>query len=290
MKGAEDLVVGRIITVNGTPLIDDSSWGPEADYLETGHVIPFGSINVFVGFIGGESEDPSQHGDSEEGVAVTVDQEEGSINHESLPLEDEEGQSIEYVLEERLCGGPVDGGSPPVENRHVEGVYRTTEADEGLGMPPGSLAPTPPEATEQAALDAPGVAASAAMTPGVAASGVANRETPPGVATAGSGSRVAPNAAVTSPQGSVLLTPISAVNAAARVTELEATRIGLYDEVQRIADERARLAREEQRLQQEQLRLIEETNSLQGIQATLPHRRHASRLQPGTVNPMELFQ
>ena len=29
---------------------------------------------------------------------------------------------------------------------------------------------------------------------------------------------------------------------------------------------------------------------MQGIQATLPHRRHASRLQPGTVNPMELFQ
>ena len=82
MKGAEDLVVGRIITVNGTPLIDDSSWGPEADYLETGHIIPFGSVHVFVGFIGGESEDPSQHGDSEEGVAVTVDQEEESINYE----------------------------------------------------------------------------------------------------------------------------------------------------------------------------------------------------------------
>ena len=63
MKGTEDLVVGRIITVNGTPLIDDSSWGPEADYLETGHVIPFGSINVFVGFIGGESEDPSEVSD-----------------------------------------------------------------------------------------------------------------------------------------------------------------------------------------------------------------------------------
>ena len=116
----------------------------------------------------------------------------------------------------------MDGGSPSVEDRRIEGVYRTTEADEGLGMPPGSLAPTPPEAAEQAALDASGVAASAAMTPGVAASVVANRETPPGVAPAESGSRVAPNAAVTPPQGSVLLTPISTVNAAARVTELAA--------------------------------------------------------------------
>ena len=68
MKGAEDLVVGRIITVNGTPLIDDSSWGPEADYLETGHVIPFGSINVFVGFIGGRSINSVREGDSIEGV------------------------------------------------------------------------------------------------------------------------------------------------------------------------------------------------------------------------------
>ena len=112
-------------------------------------------------------------------------------------------------------------------------------------MPPGSLAPTPPGAAEQAAPDTSGVATSAAVTPGVAASGVANRETPPGVAPAESGSRVASDAAATLPQGSVLLTPIYAVNSAARVTELQATRIGLYDEVQRIADERARLACEE---------------------------------------------
>ena len=59
MKGAEDLAIGHIIMVDGMPLIDDSSWGPEADYLETGRIIPFGSIHVFVGFIGGESEDPS---------------------------------------------------------------------------------------------------------------------------------------------------------------------------------------------------------------------------------------
>ena len=40
MKGAEDLAIGHIIMVDGTPLIDDSSWGPEADYLETGRIIP----------------------------------------------------------------------------------------------------------------------------------------------------------------------------------------------------------------------------------------------------------
>ncbi len=69
MKGAEDLVVGRIITVNGTPLIDDSSWGPEEDYLETDHVIPFGSINVFIGFISGRSVRSIQEGDSVEEIA-----------------------------------------------------------------------------------------------------------------------------------------------------------------------------------------------------------------------------
>ena len=113
MKGAEDLAIGHIIMVDGTPLIDDSSWGPEADYLETGRVIPFGSIHVFVGFIGGVSEDPSQPGDSEEGVAVTVDEEEESTNNEPLTLEDEEAQSIEYVLEERLCGNPRVAARPP---------------------------------------------------------------------------------------------------------------------------------------------------------------------------------
>ena len=69
MKGAKNLAIGHIIMVDGTPLIDDSSWGPEADYLETGRVIPFGSIHVFVGFIGGESVSSVQEGDSAEGFA-----------------------------------------------------------------------------------------------------------------------------------------------------------------------------------------------------------------------------
>ena len=37
--------------------------------METGHVIPFGSINVFVGFIGGRSVRSVQEGDSIEEVA-----------------------------------------------------------------------------------------------------------------------------------------------------------------------------------------------------------------------------
>ena len=60
--------------VNGMPLIDDSSWGPEADYLETGHVIPFGSINIFVGFIGGRSISLVQEGDSVEEEHRRLDQ------------------------------------------------------------------------------------------------------------------------------------------------------------------------------------------------------------------------
>ena len=69
MKEDEDLAVGRIIAVDDIPLVDDSNWWPEADYLETGRVIPFGSINVFVGFISGRSVSSVQEGDSAEEVA-----------------------------------------------------------------------------------------------------------------------------------------------------------------------------------------------------------------------------
>jgi hypothetical protein len=164
-------------------------------------------------------------------------------------------------------------------------------------MPQGSLAPTAPEAAEQVAPEGSGVAelgssraAPAAATPGVAASGVANREAPSGIVPTEEGPRTTPNTTARMPQSSPLFTPISAVNAAARAAELEATRIELYDEVQRIVDERSRLAREDQRLQQEQRRLAEDTIILQGGPSTLPHQCHVSRMQPGTVNPMELFQ
>ena len=93
MKGAEDLAIGHIIMVDGTPLIDDSSWGPEADYLETGRVILFGSIHVFVGFIGGGSVSSVQEGDSVEGVA--------SDGEESLEsMDSQEFGSIIPPLEE----------------------------------------------------------------------------------------------------------------------------------------------------------------------------------------------
>ena len=97
MKGAEDLVVGRIITVNGTPLIDDSSWGPKADYLETGHVIPFGAINIFAGFIGGRSVRSVQEGDSVEEVA-----DDGEESVESM--DSQEFGSIIPAFEESCWG------------------------------------------------------------------------------------------------------------------------------------------------------------------------------------------
>ena len=96
MKGAEDLIVGRIITVDGTPLIDDSSWGPEADYLETGHIIPFGSVNVFVGFIGGDS---VQEGNSIEEVA-----DDGEESMESM--DSQEFGSIMSAFEESIWDYP----------------------------------------------------------------------------------------------------------------------------------------------------------------------------------------
>ena len=68
-----------------------------------------------------------------------MDEEEESTNNEPLTLEGEETQSIEYVLEERLCGNPRGGRSPSVGDQSMEGVYRTVEAEEGLGMPQGSF-------------------------------------------------------------------------------------------------------------------------------------------------------
>ena len=89
----------------------------------------------------------------------------------------------------------------------MEGIYRTVEAEEGLGMPQGSLAPTAPEAAEQVAPEGSGVAelgssraAPAAATPGAVASGVANREAPSGVVPTEEGPRTTPNTAARMPR------------------------------------------------------------------------------------------
>src|SRR6185369_3590479 len=133
MKGAEDLVVGRIITVDGTPLIDDSSWGPEADYLETGHVIPFGSINVFVGFIGGDS---LQEGDSVEEVADDGDQSVESVDSQEFG-------SIMSAVEESLWGCPQEATLSPDREAAQVAVYTTTGVG-ASGTAGEAEAPAPP--------------------------------------------------------------------------------------------------------------------------------------------------
>jgi len=150
MKGAEDLVVGRIITVNGTPLINDSSWGPEADYLETGHVIPFGSINVFVGFIGGRSVRSVQEGDSVEEVA-----DDGEESVESM--DSQEFGSIIPAFEESCWGYPPEITSSPDQEMAQVAVYMAggagasgTAGETEASAPPSNPLLVPVSATNAA--------------------------------------------------------------------------------------------------------------------------------------------
>jgi len=150
MKGAEDLVVGRIITVNGTPLIDESRWGPEADYLETGHVILFGSINVFVGFIGGRSIRSVQEGDPIEEVA-----DDGEESVESM--DSQELGSIIPAFEESCWGYPPEITSSPDQEIAQVAVYMAggagasgTAGETEASAPPSNPLLVPVSATNAA--------------------------------------------------------------------------------------------------------------------------------------------
>src|SRR5664279_4619472 len=54
LPGIEKLAIGRMRTSRRRRIyIDDVGWGPETDSLESGFRVPFGKIDVFVGFIKG---------------------------------------------------------------------------------------------------------------------------------------------------------------------------------------------------------------------------------------------
>ena len=53
LKGLEGYVVGRMTRSHrGKIYIDDAGWGPEADSIEYGYRVPFGSVHIFIGKIG----------------------------------------------------------------------------------------------------------------------------------------------------------------------------------------------------------------------------------------------
>ena len=52
LRGTENLAIGQIHTLpGGGRIVDDSGWIEEADFLETGSMLIFGQIDVFVGVI-----------------------------------------------------------------------------------------------------------------------------------------------------------------------------------------------------------------------------------------------
>ena len=41
--------------------IDDATWGPEADFIESGYQIPVGSIHLFIGGLNGSEPEPDHY-------------------------------------------------------------------------------------------------------------------------------------------------------------------------------------------------------------------------------------
>ena len=52
-EGLKGYAVGRMTkSRHGKLYIDDAGWGPEADSIEYGYLVPFGGIHIFIGKIG----------------------------------------------------------------------------------------------------------------------------------------------------------------------------------------------------------------------------------------------
>ena len=59
-SGFKDIAIGQVEDINGVPFIDDSEWGPEADRIEFGYIVPIGLVKVFVGSVSRRSIDATQ--------------------------------------------------------------------------------------------------------------------------------------------------------------------------------------------------------------------------------------
>src|ERR1041385_8072346 len=58
-QGMEGFVAGRITrSRRGKLCIDDSTWGPDADSVESGYRVPIGSIHIFIGKTEGFEPEP----------------------------------------------------------------------------------------------------------------------------------------------------------------------------------------------------------------------------------------
>src|ERR1041384_1654536 len=59
LQGMEGFMAGRITrSRRGKLCIDDSTWGPDADSVESGYRVPIGSIHIFIGKTDGSEPEP----------------------------------------------------------------------------------------------------------------------------------------------------------------------------------------------------------------------------------------
>ena len=65
-SGFKNIAIGQVEDINGVPFIDDSEWGPEADHVEFGYIVPIGSVKVFVGSVSRKPEGATQGSKSAE--------------------------------------------------------------------------------------------------------------------------------------------------------------------------------------------------------------------------------
>ena len=65
-SGFKDIAIDQVEDINGVPFIDDSEWGPEADHIEFGYIVPIGSVKVFVGSVSRIPIDATQGSESGE--------------------------------------------------------------------------------------------------------------------------------------------------------------------------------------------------------------------------------
>ena len=235
----EKLAIGRMRkSRRGNYYVNSETWGPEFASVESGFQVPFGKINVFVGFVGGARQEPAQESDSVSEAATAVHSDgESSVGNNDL----DETESIHPLFDERLGGDsdekeyPASHGSP----RHTA-VYMA-----GPGAGPyydaqGNLVTAPPGAnTSQNQVL--GQATAAAAAPGVST-----------MAAAGGGNQGTQGlAAIAAALNALLVDAVTPENAAERATEIENFRQQLARVQQDIAVESARLNTAQAEIMQE---------------------------------------
>src|ERR1041385_3148799 len=66
LQGMEGFVTGRITrSRSGMLCIDDTTWGPEAHFMESGYQVPVGSIHLFIGRLNTSEPEPNHYESTE---------------------------------------------------------------------------------------------------------------------------------------------------------------------------------------------------------------------------------